>query len=43
MQDLTPALEAMLKRTRWDVYDDWRDDQDPAQYEIEVYWLVRET
>jgi hypothetical protein len=26
--------------TRWEVYGHWREDQDPAQYEIEVYWLL---
>jgi effector-binding domain-containing protein len=25
---------------RWEVYGHWRDDQDPAQYETEVYWLL---
>jgi effector-binding domain-containing protein len=31
-----------LERTRWEVYGHWRDEADPADYEIEVYWLVRE-
>jgi effector-binding domain-containing protein len=25
---------------RWEVYGHWREDQDPAAYEIEVYWLL---
>jgi effector-binding domain-containing protein len=26
----------------WEVYGHWLDDQDPAAYETEIYWLVRE-
>jgi effector-binding domain-containing protein len=29
-----------LDGRRWEVYGHWRDDQDPALYEIEVYWLL---
>ena len=36
------ANHHQLERTRWEVYGHWRDNQDPADYEIEVYWLVRE-
>jgi effector-binding domain-containing protein len=25
---------------RWEVYDHWRDDQDPATYETAVHWLL---
>jgi len=25
---------------RWEVYDHWRDDQDPATFETAVYWLL---
>ena len=25
---------------RWEVYDHWREDQDPATYETAVYWLL---
>jgi hypothetical protein len=25
---------------RWEVYDHWRDDQDPAAFETAVYWLL---
>jgi effector-binding domain-containing protein len=25
---------------RWEVYGHWRDDQDPAAYELEVYWRL---
>lgn len=27
--------------TRWEVYGHWAEDGDPADYEIEVYWLLR--
>jgi effector-binding domain-containing protein len=27
--------------TRWEIYGHWVDDGDPADYEIEVYWLLR--
>ena len=27
---------------RWEIYDHWREDQDPALYETEVYWLLAE-
>jgi effector-binding domain-containing protein len=30
-----------LSETRWEVYGHWREEQDPAQYEVEVYWLLR--
>jgi hypothetical protein len=26
---------------RWEVYGHWLEQQDPARYEIEVYWLLR--
>jgi hypothetical protein len=29
-----------LSGVRWEIYDHWRDDQDPARFEIEVYWLL---
>jgi effector-binding domain-containing protein len=25
---------------RWEVYDHWRDDQDPSTFETAVYWLL---
>jgi effector-binding domain-containing protein len=28
--------------TRWEIYDHWREERDPAEFETEVYWLVRE-
>jgi effector-binding domain-containing protein len=31
-----------LEGTRWEVYGHWREDADPAEYETEVYWLLRE-
>jgi effector-binding domain-containing protein len=31
-----------LEGTRWEVYDHWRDDADPAKFETEIYWLVRD-
>jgi effector-binding domain-containing protein len=36
------ANRHQLEGPRWEVYGHWRDDQDPAAYEIEVYWLVEE-
>src|SRR5262249_46681004 len=29
-----------LTGVRWEVYGHWLDDQDPAQYEIGVYWQL---
>lgn len=29
-----------LSGVRWEIYDHWRDDQDPARFETEVYWLL---
>ena len=29
-----------LSGCRWEIYGHWRDDQDPARYEIEVYWQL---
>jgi effector-binding domain-containing protein len=37
------ANDHELEGTRWEVYGHGRDDQDPAEYEIEVYWLLRAT
>jgi effector-binding domain-containing protein len=31
-----------LTGVRWEVYGHWRDDQDPALFETEVYWLLAE-
>jgi effector-binding domain-containing protein len=31
-----------LDGTRWEVYGHWRDDADPAEFQTEIYWLVRE-
>jgi effector-binding domain-containing protein len=28
--------------TRWEVYDHWREERDPAEFETEVFWLLRE-
>jgi effector-binding domain-containing protein len=30
-----------LTGVRWEIYDHWRDDQDPAAFTTEVYWLLR--
>ena len=27
---------------RWELYGHWREDQDPATYETEIYWLRAE-
>ena len=29
-----------LTRVRWEIYGHWADDQDPALFETEVYWLL---
>jgi effector-binding domain-containing protein len=29
-----------LTGVRWEIYGHWLEDQDPAQYETEVYWLL---
>jgi effector-binding domain-containing protein len=30
-----------LSGVRWEVYGHWREDQDPALFETEVYWQLR--
>lgn len=34
-------IQVELEGTRWEVYDHWRDNREPADYAIEVYGLVR--
>jgi effector-binding domain-containing protein len=29
-----------LTGVRWEIYDHWREDQDPALFETEIYWLL---
>jgi effector-binding domain-containing protein len=29
-----------LTGVRWEVYGHWREDQDPARFETELYWLL---
>jgi hypothetical protein len=29
-----------LTRVRWEIYGHWLEDQDPALFETEVYWLL---
>jgi effector-binding domain-containing protein len=31
-----------LTGIRWEMYGHWREDQDPALFETEVYWLLAE-
>ena len=31
-----------LTGVRWEIYGHWCEDQDPALYETEVYWLLAE-
>jgi effector-binding domain-containing protein len=31
-----------LTGIRWEIYGHWREDQDPALFETEVYWLLAE-
>jgi len=30
-----------LSGVRWEIYGHWREDQDPALFETEVYWQLR--
>ncbi len=30
-----------LEGTRWEIYDHWREEADPAAFETAVYWLVQ--
>jgi effector-binding domain-containing protein len=30
-----------LTGARWEIYGHWQDDQDPTEFEIEVYWLLQ--
>ena len=30
-----------LTGVRWEIYGHWLEDQDPAQFETEVYWLLQ--
>jgi effector-binding domain-containing protein len=32
--------EHALTGVRWEVYGHWRDHQDPAAFETEIYWLL---
>jgi hypothetical protein len=29
-----------LSGVRWEIYGHWLDDQDPAPFEAEIYWLL---
>jgi hypothetical protein len=29
-----------LSGARWEIYGHWREDQDPAAFETEIYWLL---
>jgi hypothetical protein len=40
VRDWSVAHGHAMSGVRWEIYDHWRDDQDPAQFEIEVYWLL---
>lgn len=31
----------VLTETRWEIYGHWLDDQDPALFETEIYWLLQ--
>ena len=30
-----------LTGVRWEIYGHWLEDQDPALFETEVYWLLK--
>jgi len=36
------ANGVVLDRWRWELYGHWADEQDPDEYEIEVYWRLRD-
>ena len=35
-----PRTGIELTGVRWEIYGHWRDDQDPALFETEVYWQL---
>jgi hypothetical protein len=35
------ANDHELSGVRWEIYGHWREDQDPALFETEVYWQLR--
>jgi effector-binding domain-containing protein len=40
--DWCKANRIDLDGTRWEIYGHWADEQDPDEYEIEVYWRLRD-
>jgi effector-binding domain-containing protein len=40
VRDWCAANGHELTGVRWEIYGHWRDDQDPALFETEVYWQL---
>jgi effector-binding domain-containing protein len=40
VRDWCAANGHELTGVRWEIYDHWRENQDPALFETEVYWLL---
>jgi effector-binding domain-containing protein len=40
VREWSSANGQRLTRVRWEIYGHWLEDQDPALFETEVYWLL---
>jgi effector-binding domain-containing protein len=40
VRDWCAANGHQLTGVRWEIYGHWLEDQDPAEFETEVYWLL---
>jgi hypothetical protein len=40
VRDWCAANDLALNGTRWEIYGHWLENQDPALFETEVYWLL---
>ena len=41
-RDWCAAHGHVLTGVRWEIYGHWAEEQDPALYETEVYWLLED-
>jgi effector-binding domain-containing protein len=41
VRDWCEANGHELTGARWEIYGHWAEDQDPARFETEIYWLLR--
>jgi effector-binding domain-containing protein len=41
VRDWCAANGQVLTGARWEIYGHWREDQDPARFETEVYWMLQ--